>query len=205
MNAPEMTRVRRYERKRYRSLDQRLVNYLESRIIEAYLDVLCWPSDSVLDMPCGYGRFVPALRSRAGTVVCGDRKAAMLTRTRERMGDQTSGVRLLSDGLPFSDGSFDAVTCIRLFQHLHDNDQRQRTLAEIGRVARRGAVITVYLDSPVHRLIHGARRLKRLTRDRMDRLEHQLGQCGLRIRRHSRILPALHAQTILLLERTAPA
>lgn len=201
MSATGMSKVRRYEGRRYTSPDQRLVNYLESRIIEAYLDELCRPGDSVLDMPCGYGRFVPTLRERFGTLVCADRNWAMLTRTQERFRQRTVSVQLVSDRLPFVNNSFDAITCIRLLQHLHADDQRLNTFAEIGRIARRGAVITVYQDSGLHGLIHRARRLKRLTCDRMKHLEHQLDQCGLRIRRSARILPGLHAQTILLLER----
>lgn len=201
MEHEDMRRVRDYERRRYRGIDQRLVHEIESSIVERYLDELCWPRDSVLDIPCGYGRFVPALHDRADTTVCGDRKLAMLQRTRERLGHRLPAVQLLSSALPFADGSFDAVTCIRLMQHLHDPEQRQATLREFGRVTRRGAVITVYTDTWAHRAIHGARKLKRLTRDCLDDLEPRLADAGLRIRRQSRVLPVLHAQTVLLLER----
>jgi len=200
-----MTRVRNYERRRYKSLDQRLVNHLESRIIERYLDELCLPGGSILDIPCGYGRFVPVLRQRAATVVGGDRKLAMLQRMRERFEQEVGVVQMLSSALPFTDDSFDVVTCIRLMQHIHAADDRWATYAEIARVASRGAVVTVYLDTFAHRFVHRARRLKRLTRDRLDELEARLPALGLRLRNHARILPGLHAQMVLQLETCKPA
>lgn len=201
MQDANMAAVRRYEYRRYRGLDQQLVHRIESRIIEGFLDELCWPRDRVLDIPCGYGRFVPAIHARSGSTVCGDRKLAMLQRTRERFGERTPAVQLLSAALPFTDESFEAVTCIRLLQHIHDSEERQATLSEIGRVARRGAIVTLYTHAWAHRFIHGARKLKRLTRDHMETLESQLASAGMRIRRQARVLPGLHAQTVLLLEK----
>lgn len=195
-----MNRVRHYERRRYRSLDQRLVNHLESRLIGRYLDAICRPGDRILDLPCGYGRFIPALEERGASVVGGDRKLAMLQRTRERFGERVGVVQTLSQALPFADDSFDVVTCIRLMQHIHVVDDRWATYAEIARVARRGAVVTVYLESAAHRFVHRARRLKRLTRDSIDELQARLPGLGLRIRAHARVLPGLHAQMVMLLE-----
>jgi ubiquinone/menaquinone biosynthesis C-methylase UbiE len=193
--------VRKYREKRYRSLDQRIVHGLEARIINGYLDRVCHEGDTVLDMPIGYGRFVDDLRQRGCNVVGGDRKQPMLDLCTETWGEEQPLVRLNGDSLPFADGSFDGVTCIRLFQHLHDPALRQGVMNEIGRVTRRWAVVTTYLSSPIHSALHRSRGLKRLSRHDEAGLQWMLGRAGLRLVEGRRSMPGLHAQYIMLLER----
>ncbi len=195
-------RVRAYREKRYRSLDQRIVHHLEARIIRNHLVRISRPGDTILDMPVGYGRFVDDLRRHGGYVVGGDHGEAMLGLCRETFGAELPLVRLESDALPFADDSFDIVTCIRLFQHLHDPAARRSTLNEIGRVTRRHAIVTTYLTSPLHTWMHNARSgLKRLTRHSPADLHAGLEEAGLRLVSGKRSLPVLHAQYIMLLEK----
>src|SRR5215831_17190605 len=67
-----MTRqdVQDYQRQRYRSVDQALVNWREQHIVEALLKSCHLQGGSVLDVPCGYGRFT-ALFARLGMTVTG--------------------------------------------------------------------------------------------------------------------------------------
>ncbi|KPV39987.1 hypothetical protein AN478_07330 [Thiohalorhabdus denitrificans] len=193
--------VRTYRERRYKGLDQRIIHGIEARIISGYLDRVCDGDEAILDMPVGYGRFVDDLLQRGDMVVGGDRKAAMLELCRETWGTDLPLARLSADALPFADDSFDVVTCIRLFQHLHGPELRQGVMDEIGRVTRRHAVVTTYLESPLHAAFHRSRGHKRLSRHSLRGLEEQLAHAGLRLVEGRRSLPGLHAQYVMLLER----
>ena len=196
-------KMRTYREKRYSKLDQRIVHGIEARIINRHLDRVVKPGDAVLDMPVGYGRFLGDLLGRSDNVVGSDHQMAMLELSRESHGAELPVVLNDCGALPFADASFDLVTCIRLFQHLHDPDLRRRTLTEIGRVTRRHAIVTTYLQSAFHRWLHDRRKkLKRLTYHTEASLAEDLAAAGLRVvsARHS--IPGLHAQYILLLEKT---
>lgn len=192
-------KVRRYAAQRYRGIDQRIVNALESRLICRYLDDLTQPGDSVLDMPCGYGRFTEVALARGLRVTVGDIKPAMISYLRERLGQDIPGECLRSDALPHPDKSFDVSLCIRLMQHLHDPGQRRKTLCELARMSRRGVILTVYTETTLHRWIHSARRLKRLSRYDEAGLAEDLAASGLRIADAGRPIPFLHAQQVLKL------
>lgn len=191
-------KARNYMRRRYRSLDQRLVNALESRIITGFIDDLTQSGDTVLDVPCGYGRFTEYCLARQLDVTVVDIKPAMLTVLQEQLG-ALPGYCASSDSLPFPDNSFDVSICIRLMQHLHRPEQRRATLSELARVSRNGVVVTVYDQSRLHTFIHRSRKLKRLHRYTDAELNDDLNNAGLRIVESRRPLPGLHAQRVLKL------
>lgn len=94
---------------------------------------------SVLDMPCGTGRFEAALERAGRLVVAADLSRAML--------DQVSAAgveRLQADALalPFQDQSFDLVLCMRFLFHV-PQELKAAVLAELARVARGPLIIDV--------------------------------------------------------------
>jgi 2-polyprenyl-6-hydroxyphenyl methylase/3-demethylubiquinone-9 3-methyltransferase len=92
---------------------------------------------SVLDLGCGKGRFAARLQEMGARVVGLDRSQAMLAEGRGLDRVLGSAARL-----PFSDGSFDAVVAIEVFEHLPSNFELA-VLAEIRRVLRPGGVVAV--------------------------------------------------------------
>lgn len=98
------------------------------------------PRGRILDAACGTGR-ITALLHREGfsaVVGCDISRAMMLVAQRQLTHVaffQTDATRL-----PFSDDSFDAVTCIGLLMHL-DSEARVQVLKELGRISRRPLVI----------------------------------------------------------------
>ena len=198
-------RMRTYRDRRYRKLDQRIVHGIEARIINRFLDRVVQPGDAFLDMPVGYGRFLGDLMRRSDRVIGSDHQLAMLELSRETHGNELPVTCNDCAALPFADDSFDVVTCIRLFQHLHDPAMRARTFAEIARVTRRNAIVTTYLESPLHQWLHHKRKLKRLTYHTDASLQQDLGQAGLRLVAAKRSIPGLHAQYIMLLEKSRTA
>jgi len=73
------------------------------------------PTDLVLDLGCGYGRTLPDLARRAAFVVGIDTSEPSLALARERLGRRANVLlaRMDASRLAFTEGSFDAVTCIQ--------------------------------------------------------------------------------------------
>lgn len=84
----------------------------------------------VLDLGCGTGRNLPALTSRAATVVGVDPCGEALKRARRRAPGAWL-VRARAEALPFSDGAFDVVTSSLV---LCSVDDPARALREVQRV-----------------------------------------------------------------------
>jgi ubiquinone/menaquinone biosynthesis C-methylase UbiE len=191
--------VRAYRQRRYRSLDQRWVNWREQRIMTQLLSENRLAGGSLLDVPCGYGRFT-ALCTRLGiTTIGADVKFDMLRLATETHPDYR-WVRANILQLPFADGAVDGVICIRLFHHRFSSAERQQMLRELARVARRVVLLSFYCRTP----LHAASRYWRSHRHRLTMLSraefHDLiAACGLRIQSYRSLLPGWHAQTFVVL------
>lgn len=96
---------------------------------------------SILDVGCGDGYFCHWVGERteasriAGVDVSTERLARAVRRYPEVEFRQAEVLRL-----PFAAGEFDVVSCIEVLEHLPDP---AAALAELGRVAARGVVVTV--------------------------------------------------------------
>lgn len=106
------------------------------------------PGAVVVDVGCGTGRALPALRAavgRHGTVVGLDVTPQMLAVARARHGSQRAGL-VLADarGLPLADASVDAVFAAGLLTHLPDTDA---ALRELARVTRTGGRLVLFHPS----------------------------------------------------------
>lgn len=98
---------------------------------------------SVLDVPCGTGRFTQLLLGAGKRVVNADRSRAMLLAAREKAGADRAGlVECDAARLPFADRSFDLVLSVRFFLHV-PKPMRAGILREMGRVSRRHVVVDV--------------------------------------------------------------
>jgi SAM-dependent methyltransferase len=94
---------------------------------------------SVLDMPCGTGRFLPGLAAEGRTLVAGDLSLPMLLAAGEASARR---VRADATRLPFGDASFDLVLCMRFLFHVPPALQLE-VLRELGRVTRGALVVDV--------------------------------------------------------------
>jgi ubiquinone/menaquinone biosynthesis C-methylase UbiE len=176
--------------------------YSGSEIVAHYREVAMWlaeatvPAARVLDVGCGTGNHGIALGELGFEVVGVDFAHGMLARASEKAVQR--GVRIelreldVSEGLPFDDGSFDAVLGSYVLQVVGEPID---LLREVRRVMRPGGVVLVevpvrratrakIVTSPASRLFWTAKvigsRLPGLTHgyDR-DRLRHDLGCAGL--------------------------
>lgn len=103
------------------------------------------PGSTVLDLGCGTGRALPALRAAVGpggTVIAADLTPQMLEAARAA-GRADHSVLVLADAqcLPFADACIDTVFAAGLINHLHD---LHGGLRELARVTRPGGQLIVF-------------------------------------------------------------
>ena len=107
----------------------------------------------ILDVGCGAGPVLEALRDRGAFVTNVDPSAKMLELARQRLGDGTALQQAdLRDPLPFPDGAFDDVIACLVLHYLQD---WTAPLAELRRVLAPGGRLIVAVNHPfVYKLAH---------------------------------------------------
>ena len=112
----------------------------------------CWPSPGtwlawrILDVGCGSGPLLAALRDRGAIVTGIDKSAGMLELARRRLGDDADLlVAELGSPLPFPDDTFDDVTASLVLHYLEDWGP---ALAELRRVLKPGGRLIVSVNHP---------------------------------------------------------
>jgi ubiquinone/menaquinone biosynthesis C-methylase UbiE len=95
---------------------------------------------SVLDLPCGTGRLLPALARAGYRAVGADVALEMMRAGLAARPGVAPLVQADAQRLPFRSASFDAVVSVRFLFHLAP-EERRRSLAEMRRVSRHGLVV----------------------------------------------------------------
>lgn len=100
----------------------------------------------VLEVGCGAGAMLCALRDRGATLTGVDPAGALLDVARRALPEAHFTVGH-AQALPCADASFDAVFCHSVFAYFDDDADVDAAIAEFARVARTGAPIAI-LDVP---------------------------------------------------------
>lgn len=129
----------RWRGKRGRARDAR-----KQRAVQVALAEL-GPARTVLDVPCGTGRFSGFLSGRGLAYVGSDAAHPMLLEARGKHPDARLVVSDLAH-LPFEDRAFDVALCIRLMHLVRDRELRLAFLRELARVSRVGVVVDFRQD-----------------------------------------------------------
>lgn len=163
---------------------------------------------SVLDLPCGTGRFAALLAESGKRFVEADLSAPMLAAA-SKVAAGTRGfagaVRCDVARLPFADASFDLVLSIRFLFHV-PRELRPTLLAEMARVARRYVVVDVrhkYSWSSFTRRLRATLSRGRVShRYALREIEHDFAAAGLSIVRRKWLAPGFSEKMIVVAERT---
>jgi SAM-dependent methyltransferase len=128
-----------YEARRFEGA---LARWKHRRDVVLVLDLLAGvPAGArVLDLPCGTGRLLPALRAAGLRGVGADLALEMMRAGRARRSEPGPLVQADAVRLPFRAGAFDAVVSLRFLFHLAP-EERRAALVEMARVARNGTVV----------------------------------------------------------------
>lgn len=204
--------ARDYERKHRTGWRRRLTHWRENQLARRALRLAGNPQ-SVLDMPCGAGRFWPMLVEQPQRrLLAGDNAPAMLEIARASADPavlaRLDWLRELDAfALDLPDGAVEHVLCMRLLHHFPGAEDRQRILRELHRVARGGVTVSLWVDGnrqARRRLRHDARRQRADWSRRVvsrEVIESEFLQAGFRVRKHFDVLPGWSMWRLYLLDR----
>ena len=139
-----------YYLKHRKDWSHRFSNWREQGMTQKALDYV-GKSRTILDLPCGAGRFWPLLtKNRARTIIAADSSIDMLRVASEHCSQTIqSQIELLHTSaynINLADNSVDTIFCMRLLHHIGDAQKRRRILAEFYRVTRKSVLISLWID-----------------------------------------------------------
>lgn len=189
-----------------RNLSHVLVAKAEQRSVRRLLKSIRTDISMIADVPCGSGKLMPVFSGLSLPAVAGDVSGPMLriaTRLAHQLAPSTKFVRLDITQLPFADGTFDAVICLR-FLHRVPPAIKRAALLELRRIARRYVVVSYGIETRWHRLRQRLRGLLApgnsipypLTRASIVELFENV---GLRVVRQVMPMPVLSAEEMSVL------
>ncbi len=186
-----------------------LTNWREKGVLKGMLKS-CEPLESLLDLPCGTGRFWPVFEElKIPQVVAGDYSQSMLDVAARNAPDVISFESRQMDllNLNLSANSFDVISCMRFFHHLAHAEDRNTALSQIHKVTRRYAVISLWIDGNLRSY---QRRNKPIRHEagfgrrvclRREQVEYEFRTAGFRIVSSNAIWPGISMWQLYLLEK----
>lgn len=140
-----------YDAQRYESAEGSFFNDLEIDVLREWLKPA--PGRRFLELPAGTGRVAVPLATTGATVIGGDISENMLRvaveKKREEGASHVHFAQVNGLGLPFADGTFDAVTSFKFF-HLIPNDLKPAFIKEMARVTKVGGKLVLEFNSPYY-------------------------------------------------------
>jgi len=135
----------RFERPTHRHINRR-----EQRVLAKILSSLPGAEvKTILDMPCGAGRFLPTLVDANRTLLEIDISHEMIALGHQRLLAQNSNAKVhflqgSAFGLPLADGSIDCIFCNRLLHHFKDAGDRINLLRELHRITKNYVIVSFF-------------------------------------------------------------
>jgi ubiquinone/menaquinone biosynthesis C-methylase UbiE len=192
-----------YAGKYQRNWMRRLSNWREHRVVAQAL-FACGLGGTVLNIPCGTGRFGELLEERGFRILGSDLSHPMLQQTSsERRWPLVQGSAF---ALPFRSHSVDGIFMMRLLHHIADPEERAALYREAARVSRHWVLLT-YADYDTPKNLIREWRVQWL-KDRKPKitltrgqLEQETRSVGLRLSRVYRLAPLFTPLAIALFRK----
>jgi ubiquinone/menaquinone biosynthesis C-methylase UbiE len=194
--------VGNYEADRFSSLLGRYRHAREQRAARRIIDAL-EEAITVLDCPCGNGRWWPMLRRKASSIVAVDISEEMVAAAgakAARMGFPVRVSRGDAENLLLEDDAVDYVFSFALTKHLPPPVQL-RVLQEFARVARRGVVCSFGIFTHLTYELWRRRGLVESYPLMLEQLEWMAREAGLSLTRRERCTTPVGVEHIVLLEK----
>lgn len=136
--------ARAYHDDHQKKLHRRWSDRRERRILGSFLGRV-GPLDSMLDVPCGFGRLLDVFREHAAAVTEADFSPSMLELNEQLHGDGAKAYLHCSAlDIPAADRAFGATASIRLSHHLERHEDRLQHIRELCRVSDRAVILTYF-------------------------------------------------------------
>ena len=209
MSSYDQPRAEWYEEHHRKNLRTRLTTWRERSLLSRALASI-GPCASLLDVPCGGGRFFPVLlASRAPEILAADNSVAMLAVAAATQGVRSGRIRLLETSLfslALGADAVDCIVCMRFMHHLALEADRRRVLAELHRVTRRWVVFSLWVDGNLQAWrrqprppVAGFGRRQWVPR---ERIEAELAASGFRVLRRFDVAPRWSMWRYYVLEKS---
>jgi len=201
--------VEEYRKTRYKGIDQRTINKKEHKILKKIFGFIEGKNISILDVPCGYGRFSELLLKRSSNLTSADISFPMVLATKRYSPFTNSHHHFLVGDikhLPLKENSFDCIITIRLFQHILNSSIRCQILKELHRVAKKIVIISFYRYNILHSIERWIRcRTKNIKKKiimlPLDDFVKELNSVGFKVLNLFPVMRYFHAHNIVLLQK----
>jgi len=194
-----------YDEIRYKGIHGRLKNWTKKLAIGKGLSYI-GPIESILDLPCGTGRFYSFL-SRKGYNIFGadiSHEMMMVSKNKNRSYSNHHGyVQCDAEHIPFGDGSIDCILSIRFMFHLPP-DVRKRVLSEMYRITGRWVIVdfrhSTFKTSvrKIGALLGLSREKKRST---LLEIRQELAGLGFKVHKAIQVVPFFSEKVVFVCEK----
>lgn len=133
-----------------RGLAKMISSWREIQVARKALKLAGQPN-SVLDLPCGAGRFWPMLMEKPNRIViAADNSADMLAVAAaaypEYCGEKIRCLQTSAFAIELPECAVDSIFCIRLLHHIKEPVHRRQILEEFRRVTRDTVIVSLWVD-----------------------------------------------------------
>jgi ubiquinone/menaquinone biosynthesis C-methylase UbiE len=194
-----------YDEIRYKGIHGRLKNWTKKRAIGKGLSYI-GPIESILDIPCGTGRFYSFL-SRKGYSIFGadiSHEMMMVSKNKNRSYSNHHGyVQCDAEHIPFRDDSIDCILSIRFMFHLPP-DVRKRVLSEMYRITGRWVIVdfrhSTFKTSArkIGAFLGLSREKKRST---LLEIRQELAGLGFKVHKSIQVVPVFSEKVVFVCEK----
>lgn len=193
-------------------LTRKLSNWRDQQIARKALKIAGDPL-SVLDVPCGTGRFWKVLTENPERIVyASDNSQKMidigLQYREKQLSKKIHTFKASAFALPVSDGYVDNIFCIRLLHHIGQSEDRLQLLKEFHRVTKSTVIISLWVDGNVKAWRRKKLESSRAARNYQNRfvipkliIEKEFTEAGFRIKAHLDFLPKYAMWRTYILEK----
>jgi SAM-dependent methyltransferase len=211
--------ARGYHAKHRRGLVRRLSDWREKEMAAKALAAIGQPR-TVLDLPCGTGRFWPLLGAAPErTIIAADSSPGMLRVALENRPPELAGrleaLHTSAYAIALPDDAVDMVFCMRLLHHIGEPEKRLEMLREFHRVSRRWLLLSLWVDGnfkawrrcrrDAAEAVQGLRRpANRFLVSRRE-IAREFSRSGFQIVGHYDFLPLYSMWRLYVLEKKTPA
>jgi ubiquinone/menaquinone biosynthesis C-methylase UbiE len=204
----------KYHDKHRNTLSHRLSSWREQRMA-AWALALAGDPPTVLDLPCGTGRFWPLLaRKENRTILAADNSEAMLSVAREvnppELLARVKTFPCSAFDIPMGNASVDHIFCMRLLHHITRSEDRLAMLKEFHRVTRDTVAVSLWVDGNYKALRRQKLEARRTHKTYQNRIvleralvEHEFSDAGFVIADHIDFLKFYAMWRVYVLKKRA--
>lgn len=150
---------------------------------------------TVLDIPCGTGRFWGVLAENQNRIIYAADNSLDMINTGLKLREPEIVCRINKSfqasafDIPLEENTVDCILCIRLIHHMGDTDTRLKLLKELNRVTSSSVIISLWVDGNFQAWKRKKREQKYVDKKFQNRflipvktIENEFLQCGLEVK-----------------------